>query len=228
VAATDVTLERALGHHFADPALLVQALTHPSIDAARRRGADYERLEFLGDRVLGLVIASRLFARDAGAGAGDLAVRYNALVRKEVVAEVAREMGLGNYIRVSPGEKAQGGSDKAAILADACEALIAAVYVDGGLEAAARVIDRYWSGRLDSAARADKDAKTRLQERVQAGGAELPRYRIVDRQGPEHAPAFTVEVSIPGRPPVLGRGSSRRAAEQDAAARLLAALGSGQ
>lgn len=220
---TVVTLERALGHHFADPALLRRALTHPSLGRSGSQG-DYERLEFLGDRVLGLVIAARLYARDSRAAAGELAVRFNALVRKETVAEVARDFDLGAYIRVSPGERAQGGVDKEAILADACEALIGAVFLDAGYEAAAAVIDRHWASRLHRSAEADKDAKTRLQEWVQARDGRLPRYQIVARSGPEHAPTFTVAVHVDNYQAVSGQGSSRRAAEQDAARRLLAEL----
>jgi ribonuclease-3 len=224
---TVVTLERALGHHFAEPALLRRALTHPSVDRASAQGGDYDRLEFLGDRVLGLVIAARLHERDARAEAGELAVRFNALVRKETVAEVARALDLGAYVRVSPGERAQGGADKDAILADACEALIGAVFLDAGFEAAAAVIDRHWASRLQRSAEADKDAKTRLQEWVQARDGALPRYEIVARSGPEHAPTFTIAVHIDDHAAVTGQGNSRRAAEQDAALRLLAEIASG-
>lgn len=218
------SLERDLGHSFTDRDLLHRALTHPSLD---RAGGDYERLEFLGDRVLGLVIAASLYRDDAAADAGVLAVRFNALVRKETVAEVARAIDLGRYVQVSPGERAQGGADKDAILADVCEALIGAVFLDAGYDAAAALVERHWAGRLHRAAQADKDAKTRLQEWAQARGQGLPRYRIVARSGPEHAPTFTVAVEVEGHATAEGQGGARRAAEQDAAARLLAQLEAG-
>ena len=174
--------------------------------------------------MLGLVIAARLHAGDAQADAGDLAVRFNALVRKETVAEVARDFDLGRHVQMSPGERAQGGTDKDAILADVCEALIGAVFLDAGYDVAAAVVERHWAGRLSRAERADKDAKTRLQEWAQARGRGLPRYRIVDRRGPEHAPVFTVAVEVDGRAPVEGRGGARRIAEQEAASRMLTEL----
>lgn len=217
----DATLERALGHTFADRGLLRRALTHPSLAPS---DDDYERLEFLGDRVLGLVIAERLYARDPAATAGDLAVRYNALVRKEMVAEVARSFDLGAHILVSDGERAQGGPDKDAILADVCEALIGAVFLDAGFAAAATVVEHHWATRLKTSARAGKDAKSRLQEWLQGRGRPLPDYEIVAREGPDHAPYFTVAVTVDGEEPATGEGTALRAAEQAAAQAMLARL----
>ncbi|MEQ9640929.1 MAG: ribonuclease III [Alphaproteobacteria bacterium] len=214
----DATLERAIGHTFADRSLLRRALTHPSLD---RNEGNYDRLEFLGDRVLGLAIAERLYERDPTAAAGDLAVRYNALVRKEMVAEVARGFDLGAHVEVSPGERAQGGADKDAILADACEALIGAVFLDAGYAAAAAVIDRHWVAHLKTSARAGKDFKSRLQEWLQGRGRPLPTYEIVSREGPDHAPHFTVAVSIDNDEPATGEGTALRAAEQAAAQAML-------
>ena len=174
--------------------------------------------------MLGLVISSRLFRHYPEACAGDLAVRHNALVRKETVAEVARELGLGRYLRLSRGEEEGGGREKMALLANACEAVIAALYLDGGLEAAARFIDRYWSARLAEAGGTTKDPKTRLQEWAQKGANPPPTYRIVAQAGPPHDPVFTVEASLPGVKPATAEGKSRRAAEQAAAAALLASL----
>lgn len=217
-------IERLLGHEFRDRGLLREALSHPSLDGARDGRSDYDRLEFLGDRVLGLLIAERLFADDAGASAGDLAVRFNTLVRKETVAEVARGVGLGAHLRMAPNEAAGGGRDKPAILANACEAVLGALYLDGGLEAASRFVEAHWRRRLLEAEAAGKDPKTQLQELVQGPSVPPPSYRVLGQEGPAHDPVFTVEVEVCGRGSATGRGSSRRRAEQDAAASLLREL----
>ncbi|HZD25781.1 MAG TPA: ribonuclease III [Alphaproteobacteria bacterium] len=213
-------LQKHLGHRFDRPALLEEALTHPSVDVRRSGGRNYQRLEFLGDRVLGLVIAARLLAEDPAASEGDLAVRFNALVRRETLAEVALECGLDPFVRLGRSEEEQGGRAKPAILADVCEAVIGALYLDGGLAAAEDFILRGWRRRLARAG-VGKDAKTTLQERVQAGAKAPPTYRVTGREGPDHAPHFTVEVTVKGEPPASGEGGSRREAEQAAAQAML-------
>lgn len=207
----------ALGHRFARADLVEQALTHPSVEGV----PSYQRLEFLGDRVLGLVVAELLYDGYPGAAEGALAARYNVLVRRQTLAEVAREVGLGDYLLLSPSEERSGGRDKPAILADACEAIIAALYRDGGLDAARAFVERYWRPRGDNLPDAPKDAKTALQEWLQGAGFAAPSYREVSRSGPDHALVFTMEVVVKGRPALTGRGSTKQAAEQAAAAAML-------
>ena len=217
-----------LGHEFERTGLLDEALTHPSAAGGGRRSArrprDYERLEFLGDRVLGLVIAERLLARFDNADAGQLAYRYNALVRRETLAGVARDMNLGAYLDLGKSERDGGGADRPALLANACEAIIGALYLDGGLGAAARFIHRYWDDRVDALVQAPKDAKTRLQEWAHAASLEPPAYTLVTREGADHDPTFTIEAFVPGLSARRGRGGSKREAEQAAAAALLAGI----
>ncbi len=217
------TLAAALGHEFARPELLDQALTHPSATAR----ATYERLEFLGDRVLGLVIADMVYRAFPDEPEGALARRFTALVRKEALARVAETIDLGAHLRVSRGEAEQGGRSSMSLLADACEAVIAALFLDGGLEAARRFVERWWQPLLAEQAEPPQDAKTALQEWAQGQGLPLPAYRLVGSTGPPHDPVFDVEVSLPERSPAQGRGRSRRAAELAAAAALLAWLKAG-
>jgi ribonuclease-3 len=223
VAEDPAPLAERLGHRFARPALLVRALTHPS--AASRRGAgddSYERLEFLGDRVLGLIVADLLLARFPAEDEGALAVRHAELVRRETLAEVAGELGLEAYLRLAKGEEAAGERRNPALLANACEAVIGALYLDAGLAAARGLVEPLWGPRLEAAAEPPQDAKTALQEWAQARGLALPRYREVGREGPAHEPHFTVEARVEGHEPTLGEGRSKRLAEQAAAVRLLA------
>lgn len=216
-------LERTLGHRFNDPALLEGALTHPSAGLPARQEHSYERLEFLGDRVLGLVIAELLLARYPAENEGALTRRLAALVRRGALLQVAREIGLERFLRMGTvGRDAAQGFETA--LADGCEALIGALYLDGGLPAAALFIWRVWSPLLAAEVRPARDAKTALQEWAQARGRGLPAYRIVGQEGPPHRPHFTVEAAIDGTPPAVGRGGSKRAAEQAAAKMLLKAL----
>lgn len=211
-----------LGHSFADADLLRQALTHGSASSPAR--PDNQRLEFLGDRVLGLVIAEALLNADKSAHEGQLAPRYNALVRKETCAEIAERVGLGEVLRLGRSERMSGGRRKTALLGDAMEAVIAAVYVDGGFIAAERVILRLWA---DAIARVDedaKDAKTRAQEWAQARGLPPPDYVATDRSGPDHAPEFTIEARLADGTTAQARAATKRKAEQDAAAALLRRL----
>jgi ribonuclease-3 len=224
-AATLAEAAQRIGHAFARPALLDEALTHGSWAEAAR--PDNQRLEFLGDRVLGLVIAEALVAADPGATEGLLAPRLNALVRKETCAEVAATLRLGEAIRMGRSEVATGGRRKVAILGDAMEAVIAAVYLDGGLDAARAVVLRHWQERIATAAARAGDAKSRLQEWAQGRGQEPPSYRETAREGPDHAPRFTVEVQLATGERATGAASTKRGAEQAAAAALLARLEGG-
>ncbi len=211
-----------LGHRFSDPELLVRALTHSSISSPTR--PDNQRLEFLGDRVLGLVMAEALFSADEEAREGQLAPRFNALVRKETCAEVAREIGLGEVLRLGRSEMLSGGRRKQALLGDAMEAVIAAVYLDAGFEAARRVVLRLWGARIASVAEDARDAKTALQEWAQARRQGPPAYREVAREGPDHAPVFTIEVRLESGERERASAPSKRRAEQAAAQALLERL----
>ena len=216
-------LQSRLGWRVRDPELLERALTHASAGEGVRDTPDNERLEFLGDRVLGLVVAERLIAASPTASEGDMAPRLNLLVSRTACARVGRRAGLGPALRLSGAETKSGGRDKESILAGACEAVIAAVYQDGGLDAARTTIETLWAeefANLD--APRPKDVKTRLQEWAQGRGRPLPAYKVVARSGPEHAPTFTVEVSVNGVAPASGAGASRQAAEKAAADAMLA------
>jgi len=216
------SLAGRLGHRFDRPALLERAVTHPS--AAPRRGAGahgYERLEFLGDRVLGLVVTDLLLARFPEESEGDLGRRLAELVRRETVAEIAGRLDLAQYVRLAKGEQAAGERDNPAILADVCEAVFGALYLDGGLAAARAVIAPHWAPLIEAAPQPPQDAKTALQEWAQGRGLPLPDYQEVLRAGPAHGPTFTVEVSVAGEAPARGEGRSKRLAEQAAAGRLL-------
>lgn len=217
-------LARRLGYDFKQPELLERAVTHSSMLANAGGGTSeksYERLEFLGDRVLGLVAADMLIEAFPNENEGQLARRHVALVRQEALARVAGEIDLGTYINMARSEEESGGRNNPATLADACEAVIAALYIDGGLETAARFIRGAWRAMLAETPSPPKDAKTALQEWVQSRGLALPSYREVSREGPDHGPVFTVEVAISGFAPVNGQGASKRAAEQRAAEEMM-------
>ncbi|MGR3484869.1 MAG: ribonuclease III [Paracoccaceae bacterium] len=220
-AAQDALAQR-LGHRFADPALLTRALTHPSAQTPR---GDNQRLEFLGDRVLGLVIAEALLAADADAPEGTLAPRFNALVRKEACADVAREIGLDQALRLGRSELVSGGRRRDAALGDAIEAVLAAVYRDGGLEAARAVILALWGPRIATVRADARDPKTALQEWAQAQGDPPPSYVELARTGPDHAPRFTIEVRLAGGQRAHAEGPSKRRAEIAAARALLREVG---
>ncbi len=223
MSGSPADLEARLGYTFQQPERLTQALTHSS--AAERRVMSNERMEFLGDRVLGLVIAEMLLEAFADEEEGDLGYRFTALARREALARVARDIGLGDHIRLSEGERDTGGAEKEGVLANACEAVIAALYQDGGLKPAEAFIRAYWRPMLEEDTRPRKDPKTALQEWAQAAGRPLPQYRVISREGPDHAPEFTVEVSLTGEDAAIGTGAAKRAAEQAAAETMLAQLG---
>lgn len=208
-----------LGHDFQRPELLQRALTHASAGSASR--PHNQRLEFLGDRVLGLVMAEALFAADRKATEGQLAPRFNALVRKEACADIARAIDLGAVLRLGRSEMLSGGRRKEALLGDAMEAVLAAVYLDAGLEAARAVILRHWADKIDGVEADARDAKTALQEWAQGRGEQPPRYVEIDRDGPPHAPVFTIEVQLQDGQKAVARAGSKRAAEQAAAQALL-------
>jgi ribonuclease-3 len=227
-AVTRAALEAALGHRFTRPELLEQALTHSSashLAAPRRAGArSYERLEFLGDRVLALVIADMLLAAYPDEVEGALARRHADLVRKESLAAVAGEIGLPQHIRLPVVEEPAARSNPN-LLADVCEAVIAALYLDGGFDVARDFVVRHWTARMSAAVAPPKDAKTALQEWAQGGGLKLPCYRLVRSDGPPHQPQFTVAVAVEGFPEATACGPSKRQAESAAAAALLRDIG---
>ncbi len=208
-----------IGHRFGQPELLLRAMTHSSIASDTR--PDNQRLEFLGDRVLGLVIAEALMNGDRTAEEGQLAPRFNALVRKEACAEVARSVGLGDVLKLGKSEQVTGGRRKLALLGDAMEALIAAVYLDAGLDAARAMILRLWSDQVENVEYDARDPKTTLQEWAQARGMKPPVYTVTDRSGPDHAPVFRITASLGDGPSADGEAPSKRAAEQAAAKALL-------
>jgi ribonuclease III len=216
---TTSDLGATLGHTFRRPELLERALTHPSVEEAD----DYERLEFLGDRVLGLVVADWLLDIYPAESEGDLAARYNELVRREQLAEIAERLDLGRHMRIGKGEDPALKS-KATLLADVCEAIIAALFLDAGLNAAATFIREHWAATVEAQTAPPKDAKSELQEWAMSRSLPLPRYREVLRSGPDHAPVFTMEVRVDGEEPVSGIGSSKKMAEGEAATALLTRL----
>lgn len=218
-----IALQKALGHHFTDPRLLLRAVTHGSRSGPGRE--DNQRLEFLGDRVLGLVMAEALLQRDRAASEGQLAPRFNALVRKETCADVARDVGLGDALKLGRSEQLSGGRRKQALLGDAMEAVIAAVYIDAGFDAARDLILRLWGARIDGVDEDAKDAKTSLQEWAQARGLPPPAYVETARTGPDHAPVFTIQARLHSGETADATAGSKRQAEQMAAKALLEQLG---
>jgi ribonuclease-3 len=222
-------LRHIIGYEFNRHELLEEALTHPSalVPERRRRRRptpvkrDFERLEFLGDRVLGLLIADHLWRRFEAEPEGDLTRRHTHLVRREALVRVAETIGLGRYLVLSRAEATAGAAGNPGILADACEALIAAIYLDGGFEAASAFVRRFWEPLIDEMEEPPRDPKTALQEWVQARGLALPAYELVATSGPDHAPLFTVAANVAGGDPATATASSKRSAEAKAAAILL-------
>lgn len=214
-------LETALGHKFKNAQLLERALTHASVRGGKAARADNERLEFLGDRVLGLVIAEHLNEAYPNSSEGDLAKRFNRLVRGETCASVARQVDLGPHLIISDSEAGSGGRDKETILADAMEAVLGAVFLDSNFDKARGVVRRLWQTDGATVTHEAADAKSALQEWAQGQGLALPEYIEIARKGPDHAPRFTTEVRIGGKAPARGEGASKRQAEQAAATALL-------
>ena len=215
-------LEARIGHVFRDRALLERALTHPSVGEGARPTRHYERLEFLGDRVLGLLTAERLLALYPDEREGVLSPRLAALVNGQTCARVARRIGLGPALRLSPGETKSGGREKTTILGDAVEALMAAFYIDAGLDAARAFYMEAWAEEFRSMGEVGAiDPKTQLQQWAQGRGLPLPSYEVLRRTGPDHAPEFVVQVSLQGFEPQSGQGRSRQAAEKAAAVEML-------
>jgi ribonuclease-3 len=214
-------LAARIGHDFSNPELLTLALTHSSARVAARLDDNNERLEFLGDRVLGLAVAELLTDAFPKAREGELARIYNQLVRAETCAEIAQGWELGEFILMSGGEAGSGGRRKKTILANTCEAVLGAVFADGGYEAAKRVVRSFWQPQLAGIDAGAPDAKSVLQEWAQGRRLPLPRYLEVAREGPDHAPRFTAEVQIEGVAPERGQGANKREAEQAAALALL-------
>lgn len=214
-------LARQLSHRFQDAGLLECALTHSSYGEG---GANYERLEFLGDRVLGLVVADMLYRHFPAEPEGALAKRLTALVQQAALVRVATALSLQDCLRLSPGEKKTGGPQKETILADAVEALIGALYLDGGLSAARDFIELHWRGMLDMQAAPPQDPKTQLQEWAQARGLPLPEYALVGQEGAAHNPRFTIAARLQGRPECRATAASKRLAEKEAAAMMLSSI----
>ncbi|GIL03222.1 MAG: ribonuclease 3 [Alphaproteobacteria bacterium] len=214
-------LEKRLGYEFSDYADVERALTHASVRKKADDRFHYERLEFLGDRVLGLAIADLLHRRFPEADEGELSLRLNALVRGKTLAAIADELHLHEFIRTGSDLKEITGKRMQSVRADVLEALIASIYLDGGLEAASAFINRFWVSRLDDEAAARRDSKTELQEWAHANRKGTPKYREVERSGPDHDPVFTVAVRIDGLPECVGSGRSKRTAEQAAARAML-------
>ena len=210
-----------LGHRFKNEILLQQALTHAS---ASKHQNDNQRLEFLGDRVLGLVISQALFELDTAASEGQLAPRFNALVRKETCAEVAQQIALGDALMLGRSEMRSGGRRKLALLGDAMEAVIAAVYLDAGFDAAQALVLRLWGQRISTAHERAADPKSSLQEWAQARGLPTPVYQDISRTGPDHQPVFIVEATLSNGYAARGEAPSKKAAQVQAAMTLLAQL----
>ncbi|MDX8517118.1 ribonuclease III [Mesorhizobium dulcispinae] len=219
-ALAEALVERT-GHVFADRQRLQRALTHASARSTHA-GVDYERFEFLGDRVLGLVVADMLLAAFPEAAEGELSLRLNALVNAEALSEIAEEIGLPELVRAGSDVRNLEGRKRTNLRADALESLIAVLYLDGGLETARAFIHRYWQPRSQAIGAARRDAKTELQEWAhQAASGAVPAYRVDGREGPDHDPLFTVSVKVGPFAPAIGSGRSKREAEQAAAAALL-------
>ncbi|PPR66960.1 MAG: Ribonuclease 3 [Alphaproteobacteria bacterium MarineAlpha3_Bin1] len=216
-------LQAALGHQFKNLQLLTQALTHAS--AAKDRLKSNERLEFLGDRVLGLVIAELLLETFPEEDEGKVGYRFSALARRESLARVAEDIDLAQHIDSAKGNDGTSRRNNPSILADCCEAVIAAIYLDAGLDAAKVFIVSHWRALMIETPAPPKDSKTTLQEWDQGEGHALPYYQETTRNGPAHAPRFTIEVTVGPKKPVSGQGASKQAAEQAAAAAMLESIG---
>ncbi|MGE3829475.1 MAG: ribonuclease III [Parvibaculaceae bacterium] len=210
----------SIGYEFKDRDLIKAALTHGSSKTGTLK-TSYQRLEFLGDRVLGLVIAEELYRRHPRRAEGQLAPNFSLLVRAETCAEAASELGIGEHIRLGVRERLQGVAKNVFILGDVMEAILGAIYLDGGLEPARVLILRLWEKRLASRSTSVKDAKSFLQEWALGQAKNIPAYRIIAREGPDHSPSFTIGVAVDGYEEATAQGQSKRAAEQLAAQAFL-------
>ena len=226
-AATSA-IEQRIGHKFADPNLLVTAMTHVSaLKPSRKRGESYQRLEFLGDHVLGLIVSDMLYRAFPNADEGELSKRLADLVRKESCADVAKSLGLAEDIKLGAVGPGAGARLRKSVLGDICEAVIGAVFLDGGYPAASEFVERNWIERMRKPRRPLRDPKTVLQEWAQGKGLPTPVYREVERTGPHHDPQFRVAVDLPGLAPAEGVGGSKRAAEKVAASVMIEREGVG-
>ncbi len=220
------TLEEKLGYQFQDPSLLENALTHSSCaNESRGKLQSNERLEFLGDSILGMVVADHLFRTCPDLPEGELTRTRAALVCEESLVEVAQELDLGSYLRLGKGEEAGGGRSRPSIQADAVEAVLAAVYLDGGIGSARKIIRRYILTREVERYQSPKDYKTALQELVQRESGQVLKYRLTGSEGPDHNKRFFVEVDLNGSPVGAGSGRSKKEAEQMAAKAAIEKLG---
>jgi ribonuclease-3 len=213
-------LEDKIGYVFNDKELALRSITHSSYGSGRRSIVNYERLEFLGDRVLGLLTAEKLY-KTTNIDQGEMAVRLNSLVRKETCAVVSKRLDIGSIMLISPALDRQGGRDNISILGDICESIIAAIYLDGGLTVTREFYEREWSNLFVSHNYSLKDPKTTLQERAASINKELPKYTLLKRTGPDHKPLFEIEVHVLGQGTAVGNGHSKKEAELAAAINLL-------
>ncbi len=214
-------LEQMLGYRFTTPELLVQALTHRSVMKSKPESAHNQRLEFLGDAVLGLCVAELLYQLYPNEEEGDLSKRLVALVNGGALAEIANEWNLGEYLALAPGEEEQGGRQNNSNLEDACEALLGAIYIDGGIAPVKQLMEKFWKKRALLVKVPPKDAKTALQEWAQSRGLGLPEYHTISADGPAHAPHFVIEVRVQGMHPARGEAGNKKLAERFAAEALL-------
>ncbi|WP_316163294.1 ribonuclease III [Bradyrhizobium sp. SZCCHNRI20481] len=220
--AANAAIEARIGHHFADPSLLSTAFTHVSaLKSSKKRGDSYQRLEFLGDHVLGLIVSDMLYRSFPSADEGELSKRLADLVRKESCADVAKSLGLLDDIKLGAVGAGAGARLRKSVLGDVCEAVIGAIFLDGGYAAAAGFVERNWTERMHKPRRPLRDPKTVLQEWAQGKGLPTPVYREVERTGPHHDPQFRVAVDLPGLEPAEGVGGSKRAAEKVAASVMI-------
>jgi ribonuclease-3 len=227
--AATAEIEARIGHKFADPRLLATAFTHVSAlkKSPRKRGDSYQRLEFLGDHVLGLIVSDMLYRAFPKADEGELSKRLADLVRKESCADVAKSLGLLSDIKIGMIGASADHRLRETVLGDICEAVIGAIFLDGGYTAAAQFVERNWTERMRKPRRPLRDPKTVLQEWAQSRGLATPVYREVERTGPHHDPQFRVAVSLPGLEPAEGVGGNKRAAEKDAASVMIVREGVG-
>jgi ribonuclease III len=226
--AAIAAIEARIGHKFADSSLLTTAITHVSaLKSARKRGDSYQRLEFLGDRVLGLAVSDMLYRTYPKADEGELSKRLADLVRKESCADVAKLLGLVDDIKLGQVGASASARLRKSVLGDICEAVIGAIFLDGGYAAAAQFVERNWTERMRKLRRPLRDPKTVLQEWAQSKRLPTPVYREIERTGPHHDPQFRVAVDLPGLEPAEGVGGNKRAAEKDAASVMIKREGVG-